>query len=203
MNSLIGESNYWVLWTVIIGWAAVSIVLEQKYKWAAKITGAIIALLGAMLLANFKIIPTSSPVYDTVWDYVIPVAIPLLLFKADIRKISKESGRMFGMFNISAMGTVLGAFIATFVFGAFVPHLYKIAGMITGSYIGGGVNFVAMTAAFNAPENITNATIVADNMVMALYFLIVMNLASSKFLIKKFGLESGENSSENTGAADY
>ena len=45
MNSLIGESNYWVLWTVIIGWAAVSIVLEQKYKWAAKITGAIIALL--------------------------------------------------------------------------------------------------------------------------------------------------------------
>ena len=62
MNSLIGESNYWVLWTVIIGWAAISIVLEQKYKWAAKITGAIIALLGAMFLANLKIIPTSSSV---------------------------------------------------------------------------------------------------------------------------------------------
>ena len=203
MNSLIGENNYWVLWTVIIGWAAISIVLEQKYKWAAKITGAIIALLGAMFLANLKIIPTSSSVYDTVWDYVIPVAIPLLLFKADIRKIYKESGRMFGMFNISALGTVLGAFVATFIFGGFVPHLYKIAGMITGSYIGGGVNFVAMTAAFNAPENITNATIVADNMVMALYFFMVMGLASSKFLIKRFGLESGENSSENTGAADY
>ena len=78
---------------------------------------------------------------------------------------------MFGMFNISAIGTVLGAFIATFVFGAFVPHLYKIAGMITGSYIGGGVNFVAMTAAFNAPENITNATIVADNVSHSKTFL--------------------------------
>lgn len=203
MNSLIGENNYWVLWTIIIGWAAISITLEQKYKWASRITGAIIALVGAMLLANFKIIPASSPVYDTVWDYVVPVAIPLLLFKADIRKIYKESGKMFGMFNISAIGTVLGAFIATFIFGAFVPHLYKVAGMITGSYIGGGVNFVAMTAAFNAPENITNATIVADNMVMALYFLIVMNLASSKFLIKKFGLESKLEDNEKSGAADY
>ncbi len=42
--------------------------------------------------------------------------------------------------------------------------------MMTGSYIGGGVNFVAMTSAYNTPENITNATILADNLVMAVYF---------------------------------
>ena len=203
MGSLISGDNYWVLWTIIIGWAAISIVLEQKYKWVSRITGAIIALLGAIILANLKVIPTVSPVYDTIWDYVVPVAIPLLLFRADIRKIYKESGRMFGMFNIAAVGTMLGTFVATFVFGAFIPHLYKVAGMITGSYIGGGVNFVAMTAAFKTPENITNATIVADNMVMALYFFVVMSLASSKLLIKMYGLKTEGETNAESGAANY
>ncbi len=51
-----------------------------------------------------------------------------------------------------------------------IPHVAEIAGMMTGSYIGGGANFVAMTNAFKTPKNITNATIVDDNLVMAVYF---------------------------------
>ena len=81
MNSLISSDNTWMLWTFIVVWAAISIVLEQKYKWASKVTGAIIAILGAMLFSNLKIIPTESAVYDSVWSYVVPVAIPLLLLQ--------------------------------------------------------------------------------------------------------------------------
>lgn len=181
MNSLINPENTWVLWTIIVGIAAISIVLEQKYKWAAKVTGAIIALLGAIILSNLKIIPVDSTVYDTVWSYVVPLAIPLLLFKADLKKIKSESGRMFGIFHIGALGTVLGTFISAFVFSALIPHVAEIAGMMTGSYIGGGVNFVAMTSSFQTPENITNATIVADNLVMVVYFFIVMSIPNLKF----------------------
>ena len=90
MNSLISSDNTWILWTFLVVWSAVSIVLEQKYKWASKVTGAIIAILGAMLFSNLKIIPTESDVYDSVWSYVVPVAIPLLLLKAD-KKITKTS----------------------------------------------------------------------------------------------------------------
>ena len=56
MNSLISSDNIWVLWTFLVVWSAISIVLEQKYKWASKVTGAIIALLGAIIFANLKII---------------------------------------------------------------------------------------------------------------------------------------------------
>lgn len=87
MKTLIGSDNVWLLWTFLIVWSALSIVLEQKYKRASKITGAVIALLGAMIFANLKIIPTESSVYDIVSSYMIPIAIPLLLFKADIRKV--------------------------------------------------------------------------------------------------------------------
>ena len=87
MNTLISSDDTWSLWAVITAWAAVSIWLEQNYKWAAQASGVIISLLGAMLLANLNIIPTDSPVYDTVWSYVVLLAVPIMLFKADIKKI--------------------------------------------------------------------------------------------------------------------
>ena len=65
MNSFISSDNTWMLWTFLVVWSAISIVLEQKYKWASKVTGAIIALLGAIIFANLKIIPTESSVYDS------------------------------------------------------------------------------------------------------------------------------------------
>lgn len=201
MNSFISPDNTWVLWTILIGIAAISIVLEQKYKWAARITGAIIALIGAILLANLKIIPTESLVYDTVWNYVVPVAIPLLLLKADLKKIRRESGRMFGVFHISALGTIVGTFISAFLFASVIPYVAEIAGMMTGSYIGGGVNFVAMTSSFSTPENITNATIVADNLVMVVYFFIVMSIPSMK-LFKKWEMAT-EFNNEEKGSASY
>lgn len=175
------------LWTILIAWASVSIYLEQKYNWAAKISGAIIGLLGALILANFKVIPTESPVYDAVWGYIVPLAVPLLLFKADLRKIWKESGRTFIAFNFSAVGTLLGAILASFLLVKFIPEVNKAAAMMTGSYIGGGINFVAMSDAFNAQKNQINALIVADNLNMALYFMVLMIIPATKFFRKRFG----------------
>lgn len=202
MNSLISADNTWALWTFLIVWSAISIVLEQKYKWASRLTGAIIALLGAIAFANLGIIPTESAVYDSVWSYVVPVAIPLLLLKADIKKIKNESGRMLGAFHISALGTVTGTFFSALLLGALIPYVAELAGMMTGSYIGGGANFVAMTSAFSTPENITNATIVADNLVMAVYFFATMSIPSILFFRKKWGMATEGEVCEG-GSASY
>ena len=185
--TLFNANDTWALWTILIAWAAVSIYLEQKYNWAAKISGAIIALLGALILANLKVIPTESPVYDDVWGYIVPLAVPLLLYKADLRKIWKESGRTFLAFNISAVGTILGAFIASFLLVSLIPHVAKAAAMMTGSYIGGGINFVAMSEAFKAEKNQINALIVADNLNMAVYFMVLMGIPAAAFFRKHFG----------------
>lgn len=190
--TFIKADDTWMLWTILIGWAAISIWLEQKYEWAAKISGAVIALLGALLLANLNIIPTASAVYDNVWGFVVPVAIPLLLFKANIRKIWKESGRMIGIFWFAAFGTCIGIIIATMLFKDSIPELGKIAGMMTASYIGGGVNFVAMTAVFKPQENLVNAAIVADNLVMAAFFFLYMWIPGLKWVKKTFVTQTTE-----------
>lgn len=190
--TFIKADDTWLLWSVLIGWAAISIWLEQKYEWAAKVSGAVIALLGALVLANLNIIPTSAAVYDNVWGFVVPVAIPLLLFKANIKKIWKESGRMIGIFWFAAFGTTIGIIIATMLFKDSIPELGKIAGMMTASYIGGGVNFVAMTAVFKPQENLVNAAIVADNLVMAAFFFLYMWIPGLKWVKKTFISQSAD-----------
>jgi len=188
MNTLISADNTWVLWALIISSAAISIVLEQKYSWVAKVSGAIIALLFGLGMSNLRIIPTEAPVYDAVWGYVVPLAIPMLLFKADIRKIWRESGRMLKAFVFAAIGTSVGAFVATFLLKGAIPELGKIGGTMTASYIGGGVNFVAMTAVFKPSEYLVNSTIVADNLVMGAFFFVYMYIPASKFFRKRFKL---------------
>lgn len=184
--TFIKPDDTWALWAILVGWAAVSIYLEQTYKWASKVSGAIIALLGALVLANLKIIPTESPVYDTVWGYVVPLAVPLLLLKADLKKIWRESGRTFLAFNISSIGTIFGAIIAAYILGNYIPEVHKVVAMMTGSYIGGGVNFVAMAEAFKTDKNTVNALIVADNLNMAVYFMILMLIPANTFFKKYF-----------------
>ena len=105
MNTLIHSDNTWALWAILVGVAALSIWLEQRFRWAAKVTGCVIALIAMMLLSNFGVIPTESAVYDTVWDYVVPLAIPLLLFQCNIKRIGRESGRLLLIFLIGSVGT--------------------------------------------------------------------------------------------------
>lgn len=208
-NSFISADNTWVLWAFLTGWAALSIYLEQKYDWAAKISGAIIALIGAMALSNLKVIPVESPVYDTVWGYVVPLAIPLLLLQCNIKKIWKESGRMLLIFLIGSVGTVAGAIIGFLLLGKHIPHLAEIAGMMTGSYIGGGVNFVAVSSAFSVPGELVSATVVADNLLMALYFLALITIPTVNFFRKHFKhpyvdkVESLGKTEDGTSAAAY
>ncbi len=186
MSTLFSPDNSWALWTILVGTAALSIYLEQTYKWASKITGAIIGLVIAMALANFRIIPTDAPTFDVVWDYVVPLAIPLLLFNANIKKIWRESGRMMVIFLIGSLGTLLGTFIAFILLRNKIPELYRMAAIMTGSYIGGGVNFAAMAESFATPGEWVSALVVADNLLMALYFFVLLAIPSIGFFKKHF-----------------
>ncbi len=209
MSFSISPDNSWALWAIIIGWAAVSIWLEQKYNWASKVSGAIIALVGAMALSNIGLIPVDAPTYDVIWGYAVPIAIPLLMFQCNIKKVWKESGRMLIIFLFGSVGTVAGAIIGFFLLKDKIPYLAEIAGMMTGSYIGGGVNFVAVSNSFKVPGEVVSATIVADNVLMALYFLSLITIPTLSFFRKNFRhpyvdkVESSSVGENETSAAAY
>ena len=60
MDSLISPTDHWLIWTFLVGWATISLILEQKYKIAKKITGAVIALVGGMIASSTGLMPTED-----------------------------------------------------------------------------------------------------------------------------------------------
>ena len=95
-HTLIAADNTIALLAVMCLGVAFSIWLEQKYNWASKVSGAIIALILAMVLANLGVIPTSCPLYDdVVWGIVVPVGIPLLLLQCNMKKICRNSACVY------------------------------------------------------------------------------------------------------------
>lgn len=91
-HTLITADNIWGLMGVMCIGVALSIFLEQKYQWASKVSGAIIALIMAMVLANLGVIPTNSALYDDiVWGVIVPMAIPLLLLQCNLSRVWKDT----------------------------------------------------------------------------------------------------------------
>lgn len=188
METLIQPENTWVLMSVMMAAVAASIYLEQRYVWASRITGAVIALVIALVLVNVGIIPSAAPIYDdVVWGYFVPLAIPLLLLQTNIRKIWRETGQLLAIFLIGSFGTIAGAVIGCALLQNSVEGLPRVAAMMTGSYIGGGVNFTALADAFKISGTLVSSTIIADNLNMAIYFLILLALAGNVFVRRFYG----------------
>lgn len=187
MNAFISPDNTWLLASIMLLAVSVSIYLEHTYMWASKISGAVIAIILAVVLVNCRIIPTHAPIFDdVVWGYAVPIAIPLLLLQANLSKIWRETGRLFFIFLIGAVGTVVGAVLATILLQSSIEDLPKVAAMMTGSYIGGGVNFVALADVFKPHSTIISSTIVADNLNMAIYFLILLAIVGNAFFRRHY-----------------
>ena len=209
-ESLIAADDTWALLTLLVVSVALAIWLEQRYAWASRVSGAIIALLIALAASNLSIIPTSCVLYDEIiWGYAVPLGIPLLLLQCNMKKIWRETGRMMVIFLIGAAGTVAGAFLAYTLLHKYIPGLEGVAAMMTGSYIGGGVNFAALALEFDVGE-IKAAATVADNLLMALYFFALLLFAGMKFFRAHFThphidavLESGDTQGAKTQAAAY
>lgn len=202
MQTLISSDQTWLLLAFLFIAASASIVIEQRYKWSAKVPGAVIALIIAITFSSFNIIPADAEVYDMVWAYVVPIAIPLLLFQVNVKSIFTESRRLLFIFLLSSLGSVVGAFAAFFTFKNWIPELDKISGMIGASYIGGGVNFAAMTAKLEPTKDMIASTIVADNLIMALYFIVLLTISAMGWFRKRYKTPYIDEIEKNAGDSD-
>ncbi|OHB67362.1 MAG: hypothetical protein A2V70_06510 [Planctomycetes bacterium RBG_13_63_9] len=183
---LISPRDTWLLWSVILVGVAASIYLEQTRKWAAKVSGPVLAMLAAMVLSNLRVMPTQSDAYAMVNNYLVPLAIPLLLLRANVVRIIRTTGSMFAAFNIAALGTIAGAFTAAAIFSGRVDQVPQIAGIMTGSYTGGAVNFFAIKESFKVSENLTNPLLVADTVIMAGMFAVCLLISNMRFFHRRY-----------------
>jgi hypothetical protein len=72
---------------------------------ARKVSGVPWVLTAALLLSNTGIIPMQSPAYGFVGQYLLPLGIPMLLFKANVRTVLTEGARVLPPFLIACVGS--------------------------------------------------------------------------------------------------
>ena len=111
MSTLISPDDHWWLWTVLIAAGAFGLWAERT-RWGSRVSGAVVAIGATMVLSNAGVIPVQAPAYDVVWSYLVPLAIPLLLLRADLKRILSEAGPTLLAFTAGGIGTVIGTFIA-------------------------------------------------------------------------------------------
>ena len=139
-HSLLSPDQHWALFAILFS-VAVFGLWAEKTKIGSKLSAVVVSILATFVLSNLSIIPSASPSYDIVWSYLVPLAIPLLLFRADLRRIIKESGPTLIAYFFGAIGTVLGTVIA-FNLIPLGEEGWKLAGIFCSTYIGGSMNYV-------------------------------------------------------------
>jgi uncharacterized membrane protein len=186
MESLIGPGDHWWIWTVLLAAGAFGVWAERT-RFGARLSGAVVAIGTTMVLSNLGVIPVSAPAYDIVWTYLVPLAIPLLLLRADLRRILTEAGPTLLAFVVGAVGTIIGTLIA-FTVVPLGPESAKLAGIFCATYVGGSMNFVAASQALGLQSgDLLSAGFAADNLVMAVYFLVLFALPGSAVMRRWLG----------------
>ena len=189
---IIGPEQDFAIWAVLFGLAAFGF-WSERFSWGRKYSGVTLLITAAIVLANLRIIPTSAPVYDAVWDLLVPIAIPLLLFQADLKRVFRESGPTLIAFIIGTIGVVAGTLVGVSLFDL-GPDEAELAGIFTGTYIGGGLNFFAVSeAAGMQGHSALAAAVAADNVITNLHFLIIIFVPGIAWMAARFPTHHMDN----------
>jgi uncharacterized membrane protein len=147
-----------------------AIRLEEHVAVFRSLGAALVAILFGMVLSNVGLLPGSSPTYAFLMGPGVNVGIALILLSVDIRSLLQAGPRMLAAFGIGAVGTAIGAVTAGLLLSPLVgPETWKLAGQLTGTYTGGGVNFAALGQALGTSGTMFAAATAADVSVTALW----------------------------------
>jgi uncharacterized membrane protein len=156
----------------------------ESQRWGQQLGGPLILLAVSMTASNLGIIPYSAPLYGTIAGVLVPMAIPLLLLRANLRTIVVESGPMLIAFLLAAGATIAGALIAAQLIDMGPLHP-EIAGTITSSYIGGSLNFVATAEAVGIKDSSIYVASLSADAVGAVIFLMMLMLMPTIGFIRR------------------
>jgi len=133
-----------------------------------------------MLLSNAGLIAHGAPELAQTFRALVPVAVPLLLLAADLRRILRDTGRLLAAFLLGAACTAAGTLLAAFLLplgGALGDGGWRVGAALLARHIGGAVNYVAVAGALDVPAGLFGAGLAADDLILTCYFAAIYALA--------------------------
>jgi uncharacterized membrane protein len=180
--ALIAAENTFLLGAIVFALAWFGLWIDRQ-PIASKVPGVPWVIGIALLLSNTGVTPRDAPIYGFVGQYLLPLGIALLLFKANLRSIFKTGGWVLPAFLVASLGLTVGAILGFYVFDLGESGA-KIAGTYAGAFIGGMVNFTAIAQAVEMDATVFSVALSASAPVSVLGLLVLVSLPSSKFILR-------------------
>lgn len=181
MLSLIQPNDIIYIWAILLCVVLAVNWLDQRSRAINKLGTIFLYVIAGVVLANLHILPFSSPVYKTLSGTLVPLAIPMLLFKSNLRKIYAESGKVFVAFNLAAVSSIVAALIyAPVLRGWGMTEIPGFAAMYAAGAIGGTVNIIAMAGTFEVSEELVSATTMLANFTLGIVLFVLAFVANSQ-----------------------
>ncbi len=133
-------------------------------------------------ISNAGIIPLESPIYDTIKRWLLPASLLLLTMSIDIPAILGLGRNMLILFLTGTATVVIGGPIAFLALGWMIPdaqreEAWKGLAALSGSWIGGGANFVAIGESVGASGSTIAMMVVVDVAVANVWMAVLLILA--------------------------
>ncbi|KAJ8427955.1 hypothetical protein Cgig2_023250 [Carnegiea gigantea] len=100
-SPIVSPTDHWGTWTVLFATAAFGYWSENT-KIGSALSGPLVATLVGLAASNLGIIASEAKAYSIVLEYLLPLAVPLLLFRADIRRVIQSTGKLLLAFLIGS-----------------------------------------------------------------------------------------------------
>ncbi len=84
--------------------------------------------------------------------FLVPLAVPLLLFDSDLKRVINDTGTLLIAFAVGAVATILGTIVAFPIIplSSLGPDVgWRVACALAARHIGGAINFVAVAETLN------------------------------------------------------
>ncbi len=169
--------------------------LCHKYKFINKLGAVVIAYLIGLIVGNVGILPEgSSTVQDITTTITIPLAIPLLLFSANIKEWKSLAKVTFISLIIGVFSITLVVFAGFFIFRE-MPNSWKISGMLVGVYTGGTPNLASLKMMLDVDADTYILTHTYDMAISVAYLAFLMTLGQKFFrmILKPFPVNKHNN----------
>lgn len=80
--------------------------------------------------------------------FLVPLAVPMLLFDSDLKRVVSDTGTLLSAFAVGAAATIVGTLVAfpLVPLSSLGPDVgWRVACALAARHIGGAINFVAVT----------------------------------------------------------
>ena len=117
------------------------------------------------LLTTLNVLPEESALYDWVRTYLLPASLLLMILALDVPGILRLGPKAVVMLLTGTLGVVVGAPVALLVMQALVelrPDTWQGMAALTGSWIGGGANMLALAEIAETPADLFAMMVIVD-----------------------------------------